>query len=206
MNNHRMVNERVRKLGRQQLALIHARTTDIGRWKGWLKGYQLNNQYRDDGYIWLTCVLALKAVCKGNFGVGAVLTYSNGQVILKAHNEVFNPCFHSDRHAEMVIMNKLENINRRMIKLRAYSLYTSLEPCPMCLSRLIVSGIETVLYGAADASGGMVHKMIDLPPVWVRLASRQVFAQAKCSEDLTSAASQIFLLNADKLNDRLTRK
>ena len=76
----------------------------------------------------------------------------------------------------------------------------------MCLARLITSGINTVLYAAPDEGGGMVHKVNDLPPVWIALAGGRFFGQAKCSEDLVNAANQIFLLNADELNRKLKNR
>jgi len=65
-------------------------------------------EYQDDKYIWLTNVLALKAVDSGNFGVGCILVDSSDNIIAEGHNEVFNPYFRSDRHAEMVVMDKLK--------------------------------------------------------------------------------------------------
>lgn len=203
MNNPRIATQGIRKLGLQRLAVIDPKSVGVGRWKTWLTDYQFNDEYPDDGYIWLTCVLALEAVDTGNFGVGCILIDRGGDVVVQAHNKVFDPYFRSDRHAEMVVMDELEDTQRKMTKLEGYVLYTSLESCPMCLSRLITSGVKTVLYAAPDITGGMVHKMKNLPPVWIDLAKRQVFRQAKCSQDLTNAANQIFLLNADELNEKL---
>lgn len=190
-------------MGLQQLATIDPKSIDIGKWKTWLTNYEFNDRHPDDRYVWLTCVLALKAVDTGNFGVGCILIDCGGNIVVWAHNKVFNPYFRSDRHAEMVVMDKLEDTNRKINKLTNYILYTSLESCPMCLARLITSGANTVLYAAPDITGGMVHKMKDLPPIWIELAKRQVFSQAKCSQDLINAANQIFLLNADELNEKL---
>lgn len=203
MDNSEEIIKKVREIGLQQLELIDSQSADVEKWKSWLMLYQFNDQYLSDGYAWLTSVLGLVAIDTGNFGVGAILVDGDGCVVCYAHNEVFNPYFRSDRHAEMAVMDKFENTHRDLTKPEGYSLYTSLESCPMCLSRLITSGIKTVLYVAPDVAGGMVHKMQDLPPVWIELAKRQIFTQAKCSDELLNAANQIFLLNVDELNTKL---
>jgi hypothetical protein len=66
----------------------------------------LDPKYTDDSYAWLTCALALQGVATGNFGVGAILVDDGGnQILAQGHNEIFNPRFRSDRHAEMVVMD-----------------------------------------------------------------------------------------------------
>ena len=35
-------------------------------------------------------------------------------------------------------------------------LYSTLEPCAMCLGAIVFSGIRTVVYGAADSEGGAI--------------------------------------------------
>ena len=196
-------NERVRELGLQELATIDPKSADIGRWKTWLTDYQFRDEYPDDRYVWLTCVLALEAVNTGNAGIGCILIDGPGNVVVRGHNEVFSPYFRSDMHAEMVVMDKFEDTHRNITKLEGYTLYTSLESCPMCLIRLTSSGVNTVLYAASDMAYGMVHRMGELPLAWIELAERQTFGQARCSQDLVNAANKIFLLNIEELNEKL---
>jgi len=196
-------NERIRELGLKELETIDPGSADIGKWKTWLADYEFNDEYPDDRYVWLTCVLALEAVNTGNAGIGCILIDGGGNVLVRGHNGVFNPYFRSDRHGEMVVMDEFEDTHQNITKLQGYTLYTSLESCPMCLTRLISSGVNTVLYAAPDAAYGMVRKMEQLPPPWIELAERQTFGQAKCSQDLVNAANHIFLLNIDELNEKL---
>lgn len=198
-----MTAESLRQLGMQQLESIILKNDNIRHWKSWLVDYKFNNKYPDDGYIWLTCVLALKTVSLGNFGIGCILVDDKGEIAAWGHNEVFHPYFRSDRHAEMVVMDKFEDAHKDISSLKDYTLYTSLESCPMCLARLITSGVEKVLHAASDNDGGMVHKIKDLPQIWIDLAIPRVFRQARCSQDLMKAASQIFLINSNDLNDKL---
>lgn len=176
---------------------------EICKWKTLLTDYQFDEKHAHDSHVWLTCVLALNAVYLGNFGIGSVLAGPDGDVLIQGHNEVFNPYFQSSRHAEMVVMDKFEETHKKIAKLKKYTLYTSLESCPMCLARLITSGVSRVLYAAPDANSGMVHKMEELPRVWLELAIHQNFGQADCSQYLADAAKNIFLLNAGELDEKL---
>lgn len=197
--------EAIRKSGVQYLDGIDSKPEKLGEWKSWLKNYSFNKAYPEDPYAWLTCVLALRGVNSGNFGIGSVLVL-DGEIVEEGHNQVHKPYFRSDLHAEMVVMNQFEDNYRDLGNLKDYTLFTSLESCPMCMARLISSGVKTVLYVSPDDLGGMVRKMDDLPKVWPEIARRQIFDQAKCSEELIKAAQDIFIINAEELNCRLIER
>ncbi len=201
-----MTNEQIRNIGWQELAKINPINKNAFEWKTWLTDYQFNHDYPDDSYIWLANILALRGIDHGNFGVGCVLIDVNSNIVVQGHNEVFNPYFRSDKHAEMVVMDKFEDAHRGINKRGGYTLYTSLEPCPMCLIRLITSDINTVLYAASDITGGMVHKMQNVPPLWIELYEGKVFSQANCSQELTNAANDIFLINANELLEKIKNR
>ena len=102
-----MTNKRIREIGLEYLAKNKPESDDIGKWKTWLTDYQFNSEYPDDGNIWLTCILALNGANSGNYGVGSILQNGDGSIVSWGHNEMFNPYFRSDLHAEMVVMNKV---------------------------------------------------------------------------------------------------
>ncbi|MBO1048210.1 MAG: nucleoside deaminase [Dolichospermum lemmermannii FEM_B0920] len=178
----------------------------INNWKKWLESYQPNLKYPDDTFALEVCKLALQAVELGNFGIGCVLVDTNSNIIVKEHNQVFHPYFHSARHGEMVVMDSFEETYKEVTSMRGYTLYTSLESCPMCMARLITSRCEKVIHVANDPTGGMVHLKENLPSVWIELAQKQTFAKAKCSRELKEAAHLIFMLNAKELNERLNQR
>lgn len=157
----------------------------------------------EEWFAWATCVLALQAVTKGSFGIGSVLVDAEGTILQAGHNEVFSGGFRSDLHAEMVVITRYEERQSGRMDLRDCTLYTSLESCPMCLCRLITSGVGRVFYVAADDIGGMVRRKDSLPPVWRELMDTQVHCQATCSDILKQAAHDIFLLNVEDLNQKL---
>lgn len=80
---------------------------------------------------------------------GAVITNaSNGAILAKGVNKTFeNPTF----HGEMVCMNNYvsQHGNKNWADL---ILYTTGEPCPMCMSALIWAGIRGVVFGSSIAS------------------------------------------------------
>jgi tRNA(Arg) A34 adenosine deaminase TadA len=171
-----------------------------------IKNFSPDPEHKHDRYVLASIQEAIEAAKEGNFGVGAVIVDPDGEIKMGGHNHVFTPHFRSDIHAEMDAMNKFEDKFTEVASMRNYILVTSLEPCPMCLTRLITSGIGQVYHAAPDVETGMVSRLRQLSPVWVDLAESQIFEQADCSPQLIDIALQIFLItaniNTQKLMDR----
>jgi tRNA(Arg) A34 adenosine deaminase TadA len=195
-----MHNKKIRALGLQELEKVSSTT----KWKTWLNDYQF--ACPDDSFIWIANILALKATDNGNFGIGCVLIDGIGNIVTYGSNEIFSPYFRSDRHAEMVVMDKFEDTHPYIHDKDVYTLYTSLEPCPMCLVRFITSDINKVLYAASDSMGGMVNRMTEMPSLWIELSRGKVLSRADCSQDLIDAANDIFLLNSNELLEKIKNR
>lgn len=75
---------------------------------------------------------------------GAVITDKFGNIIAKGHNMVLKNTDPTS-HAEIVAIRKACN-KLNTIDLSNYILYTTCEPCPMCLSAIIWSNIKEVYY------------------------------------------------------------
>ena len=103
----------------------------------------------------------------------------------------------------MVTLTEFEEAHPEAVRLGHYTIYVSLEPCPMCLTRLINAGVGRVKYLAEDAAGGMVHLLARLPAELVKLSQQQHFTRADCSPKLRGLAADIFACNRDELNGRL---
>ncbi len=159
-----------------------------------------------DKFILIALQEAIAATKEGNFGVGAVLVHKNGEIIQRGHNHVFEPYFRSDLHAEMTVMTKFEEGFKDIKDMKEFILFSSLEPCPMCLTRLIISGVKKVYYAAIDKNGGMVQRLEDMPPEWRKLARRQEFALAQCSSELRDIALQIFLSTVNENDMKLKNR
>ncbi len=164
------------------------------------------SQHADDGGVLIALREALKAVKAGNFGVGACLFNRSGQLIARGHNSVFNPRFRSDQHAEMAVLDRAEKLGSKAGMACDFVLYTSLECCPMCLSRVILAGVGKVRYASQDLIGGMTEHRDLLPPVWKDLAAPQSFAMADCSSEHKALASDLFGYRLDDLNRRLVTR
>jgi cytosine deaminase len=161
------------------------------------------DDYPDEQISLLACEEALHAAIEGNYGVGCVLLGPSGDIVLKGHNQVFYPYFRSDLHAEMVVMNIFEDSYQELTDMSGYVLHCTLEPCPMCLARLIASRIGTVKYITPDADGGMIHQADQIPKNFLRLAKNQSFIQSKSSPDIQRLAFEIFLVNINELRGKL---
>ncbi len=201
-----MSNETIRELGQNRLKDLQSNHSAVEYWRRFLADYQLQAKHSDDPYAWLTCTLALEGVARDNFGVGAILVDTGGQIVAQGHNQVFHPYFRSERHAEMVVLDSWEDGRPQVPWPGGLTLFTSLESCPMCLVRLACADVSRVLFVAEDAIGGMVQRMESLPSAWLMLAQTKTFAQAQCSPELVHAAGQIFQINLQELNARLRMK
>ena len=79
------------------------------------------------------------------FGASIVHTKS-GEVLLLALNMVkqeFDPSAHAEVRAIRLATKRLKKIS-----LAGYTLYTTCEPCPMCMSAALWAGLDRVVYGA----------------------------------------------------------
>jgi cytosine deaminase len=163
-------------------------------------------RYRHDLPVLAAIREALAAAKEGNFGIGAVVADESGDLIETGRNRVFAPYFRSDAHAEMDALTRLESATRGKYEPAQLSLYSSLEPCPMCLTRLINAGVGHVYYVVEDPEGGMVRKLADLPPIWIDLARSQTFSAVPCSPKLKALALAAFQVTAAMSNERLYRR
>lgn len=169
-----------------------------------LKCYQPDTDaYPDDYFAFIICKEAYKSAKQGNYGVGSLMASPSWDIILTGQNQVFEPYFRSDLHAEMVVVNYFEDQYPDVTDMSGYRLYSSIEPCPMCLARLIANGVGTIKFVAPDASGGMVQTMGNLPPSWINLSKRQSFQQAEASPHLQELAYDIFMFNLGECRVKL---
>lgn len=177
-------------------------------WKEFLRDYVPASDLPDELAAIAVCRLALRAAASGTYGVGAVLLDEKGSVIVEGQNQVHGPIFRSDLHAEMVVMNEFENRAAPRTVLSDYTLVTSLESCPMCMTRLIFAGVGTILHVRADDVGGMVQRKNALPPIFQQITDqqRQRWRQAECSQELREAAFHIWDQSREDLDRRIVER
>jgi tRNA(adenine34) deaminase len=112
--------------------------------------------------IWQECFYqAWEAFQEGSRPIGAVVINENGDIVSKGKSSTLNKLsdsvvFHNElAHAEVNALLKLDNrIHKRVTQ---YTLYSTLEPCPLCFGAFYMSGIRNLEYAAKDKYGGSTN-------------------------------------------------
>ena len=178
---------------------------ELDRLEKWIISFSPDPQkHPHDLFALETLREALKGRRGRNGGIGACLVRErNGKIVARGHNRQYAPYFRSDLHAEMDLLTRYEErlkISRDKKEgvwnpRRAYGgliLFTSVEPCPMCLTRIINAGIQKVYFVAPDKTGGMATRLDALPPFWRELARQRTYAPALCSPAFRDMALKLF--------------
>ena len=110
--------------------------------------------------------LAQEAEQTGNLPIGAVVAL-DGEVIAEGMNSIWVPEFSPSRHAEIEALDAVppELWKRR----REMTLYTTLEPCLMCMSTILVHRIGRVVFGSNDPQSGASYVFGHMSPSFERL-------------------------------------
>ncbi len=121
----------------------------------------------DRRFMKMACDLAMENIDNGGGPFGAVIV-RNGEVIAAAGNTV---TLNNDptAHAEVNAIRRACSLTHNF-KLDGCVVYSSCEPCPMCLSALYWAGVSRIYYGntAADADrinfgDDFIYKEIEKP-------------------------------------------
>jgi tRNA(Arg) A34 adenosine deaminase TadA len=102
------------------------------------------------------------------FGASIIHTKS-GKLLLRALNGVkreFDPSAHAEVRAIRLATKRLKQIS-----LAGYTLYTTCEPCPMCMSTALWAGLDRVVYGATIEDGNRHCNQILIPATEVAARS-----------------------------------
>ena len=94
------------------------------------------------------------AECGQGGPFGAIIVDREGNIIAKGNNMVLannDPTAHAEVTAIREACKKLGTYD-----LSGYALYTSCEPCPMCLSAIIWSNIKEVYYACTRNDAGRI--------------------------------------------------
>jgi tRNA(Arg) A34 adenosine deaminase TadA len=127
----------------------------------------------DKKFLMQAINMAADGILQGGGPFGAVVT-DNGEIISRSYNRVV---LNSDptAHAEILAIREAASFLGSH-DLSNCTLYTSCEPCPMCLGAIYWSGIKKVVYACdrndADGAGfsdKLIYEEINLDP-----ASRRI--------------------------------
>ncbi|MBT8330069.1 MAG: nucleoside deaminase [Desulfofustis sp.] len=103
-------------------------------------------------YMRLALDEARKALDVGEFPVGCVLVHE-GRVVAAGGRENSGVDGNEFDHAEIVALRRLLDTNPSL-DFTEIAVYSTLEPCLMCFTTLILNGFRTIVYGYEDVMGG----------------------------------------------------
>ncbi len=119
--------------------------------------------------------LSVENVRNGGGPFGAVIV-KNGEIIATGVNRVTNSCdptAHAEVSAIRAAAKKLDNFN-----LSGCEIYTSCEPCPMCLGAIYWARLDKIYYGnnktdakAIGFDDSFIYDELELPPADRQLPS-----------------------------------
>ncbi|MBA8759738.1 tRNA-specific adenosine deaminase [Staphylococcus schleiferi subsp. coagulans] len=110
-------------------------------------------------YMSLALEEACEAAKKGEVPIGAIIV-KNEKVIARAHNlreTNQNPTAHAEH---LAIERAAETLGTW--RLEGCTLYVTLEPCVMCAGTIVMSRVDTLVFGAYDPKGGCTGSLMNL--------------------------------------------
>ncbi len=117
---------------------------------------------------WKACLEeSWAAYCVGTMPIGAVIMDEHGTILARGRNQIAGGGGglvrgHELAHAEL---NALLAVNlqsdHRIV--HQWSLYTLMEPCPLCMGAFYMSGIRNLHYAARDPYAGSVNMLGTTP-------------------------------------------
>lgn len=93
----------------------------------------------------------------GSIPIGAIITDEKGNVLITGRNETCETHYPNKRtaHAEIYCVRNLDI--EKYPNLGEYHLYTTMEPCPMCMGTIVMGGIRKVHVAANDRYCGALN-------------------------------------------------
>lgn len=168
----------------------------LDKLKKYLDEFKPSAEFEDDIYARAANLQALKSVIQGGYGIGSVLIDKDGRIIEEAHNSQIQKS-RSDLHAEMTLMTKFEDSRHSKKYMHMYvykpglTVFSSAEPCPMCLIRISTAGANTK-YCTPGPEDGMASRIDFLPPDWKAMAMKYTVELGDCSPVMQKISHLLF--------------
>lgn len=97
--------------------------------------------------------LAKRAFAEGEFPVGCVITYQAKVIATGSRKNTKGDFKNEIDHAEMVALRGLSALTED-IDAGQLTIFSTMEPCLMCLGAIMLSGIRKIVYAYEDVMGG----------------------------------------------------
>ena len=135
---------------------------------------------------------AEKALLSNEFPVGCVVV-SEGSIIATGSRTGTKGLVANELdHAEIVALRNLETSDRHP---SGMTLYTTMEPCLMCLGAIVIHGIGQIVYAYEDAMGGGTSCTLAELPALYRNSKISIISDVLRKESL--ALFKAFFSNPD---------
>lgn len=130
---------------------------------------------------WQACVDgAWEAYCQGSLPHGAVILDARGKIVARGRNRVREQGTEGEQiagrriaHAEL---NALIELNWRAVDVYNCVLYSTIEPCPMCIGAVLMAHMKELHYAVRDGGAGG-SSLVDKTPFF-RSSPIQVIGSA----------------------------
>lgn len=147
----------------------------------------------DAKFMKMAIDLSVENIDTGGGPFGAVIV-RDGQVIATGTNRVV-PNTDPTAHAEvMAIRNACHKLGT--FELSGCTVYSSCEPCPMCLSALYWAGVERICYGNTKDDAKAIN--FDDSFIYDQLELKYSERSIKCEHFMRSQAQRAFIKWAEK--------
>ncbi len=111
--------------------------------------------------------MAWEAYCAGTIPIGAVVADANGNVVSRGRNRIMDTTASEGQifddmlaHAEI---NALLTLNIDQESRHHSALYTTMEPCPLCMGAFYMSSVRTLHFAARDPWAGSTNLLGTTP-------------------------------------------
>jgi tRNA(adenine34) deaminase len=139
------------------------------------------------------------AACAGGVPIGAVITDGDGVIVARGRNHIRDRdllpgqvCQSQLAHAEL---NALLTLSTHPGEVHAYTIYSTMEPCPLCMGAIYMSGVRTLHYACRDAYAGSANLLGTTPYLSRKLVKAYGPARADLETILMAVQTEDLLRN-----------
>ena len=147
-------------------------------------------QGRDERFMRRALELARQAAAEGEVPVGAVVVGNDGREIGAGRNEpigLADPTAHAEMQALRAAARTLGNY-----RLAGATLYSTVEPCLMCLGALLHARVGRLVYGADDPKVSATRRLADLLERGAETNHRPVVESGLLAEEASELLQEFF--------------
>lgn len=127
-------------------------------------------KWTDFSPAWQACLdEAWQACLAGSIPIGSVILNEDKDVICRGRNHTRDNLapapqlnHHPLAHAELNALLQL-NQNGRKVNPHTCSIYTTMEPCPLCMGAIYMSGVRQIMFASRDSYAGSTNLLGTTP-------------------------------------------